>query len=113
VWLFSHDEGACWAPTDIAANSIVLTHWGRMDLEHTSNTAYSSDNYTFDWSHPQLQPDGWTKYIKVRLLALASSRWRRSPQSARLHQVTRLQGARGASGVNWHSHNTAGPTQWT
>jgi hypothetical protein len=24
-------------------NSIMLTHWGRMDLEHQSNTAYGYD----------------------------------------------------------------------
>jgi formate-dependent nitrite reductase cytochrome c552 subunit len=79
IWLFSHDEGACWAPTDVRGtraaapglalprplphicvccnsarccsaaclqvfkNSIMLTHWGRMDLEHESNTAYGYD----------------------------------------------------------------------
>ncbi len=70
VWLFSHDEGACWAPTEVATNSIILTHWGRMDLNHTSNTAFTSDNYTFDWVHAQLQPEGWTKYIQVWTRAL-------------------------------------------
>ena len=43
VWLFSHDEGACWAPGVIANNSIILTHWGRQELNHTSNTAYGAD----------------------------------------------------------------------
>ncbi|KAJ9511254.1 hypothetical protein QJQ45_017152, partial [Haematococcus lacustris] len=40
VWLTPHDEGACWAPRVITDNSIILTHWGRMDANHTSNTAY-------------------------------------------------------------------------
>lgn len=34
VFLFTHDEGACWAPT-IAKNAVWLTHWGRMGLNHT------------------------------------------------------------------------------
>ena len=42
----SHDEGACYAPTDIYNASIFLTHWGRTDLEHESNTAFTPDNYT-------------------------------------------------------------------
>ncbi|KAG2501891.1 hypothetical protein HYH03_000389 [Edaphochlamys debaryana] len=45
IWLFAADEGACWAPTEIFNTSIMLTHWGRMDLNHTSNTAYLADNY--------------------------------------------------------------------
>jgi hypothetical protein len=43
IWLFSHDEGACWAPTELYNNSIILTHWGRMDPDHTSGTAFHSD----------------------------------------------------------------------
>ena len=34
IWLFSHDEGACWAPTEVYNTSIILTHWGRMDVNH-------------------------------------------------------------------------------
>ena len=34
IWLMSHDEGACYAPTDIYRESIFLTHWGRTDLVH-------------------------------------------------------------------------------
>ena len=29
IWLAAADEGACWMPTEIYQNSIVLTHWGR------------------------------------------------------------------------------------
>ncbi|KAG2488354.1 hypothetical protein HYH03_013044 [Edaphochlamys debaryana] len=45
IWLTNHDEGACYMPTEIYNTSIMLTHWGRMDLNHTSNTAYGPDNY--------------------------------------------------------------------
>jgi hypothetical protein len=67
IWLFTHDEGACWAPSEVYNTSIILTHWGRLDKEHVSNTAYDRDNYTMEHSHPQLQPEGWLKYIKVGL----------------------------------------------
>lgn len=30
IWLFSHDEGACWAPSEIYNVSIILTQWGRL-----------------------------------------------------------------------------------
>ena len=33
-------------PSEIYNTSIMLTHWGRMDLDHQSNTAYVPDNYT-------------------------------------------------------------------
>ena len=32
--MFSHDEGACWAPTEIYNTSIILMHWGRLDPDH-------------------------------------------------------------------------------
>ena len=35
IWLMTHDEGACYAPTEIYNTSIFLSHWGRMDLNHT------------------------------------------------------------------------------
>lgn len=34
IWFMAHDEGACYAPTEIYNTSIFLTHWGRMDLNH-------------------------------------------------------------------------------
>jgi hypothetical protein len=40
IWLFAHDEGACWAPTEVYQNSIILTHWGRLDPDHASGTSY-------------------------------------------------------------------------
>lgn len=30
-----HDEGSCWMPTSIK-NSIILSHWGRHDTNHSS-----------------------------------------------------------------------------
>ncbi|KAF8066266.1 SULTR2 [Scenedesmus sp. PABB004] len=30
IWLFAHDEGACWAPAEVYARSIILTQWGRL-----------------------------------------------------------------------------------
>ena len=29
IWLIAADEGACWMPTEIYQNSIILTHWGK------------------------------------------------------------------------------------
>eukprot|EP00798_Chlamydomonas_sp_ICE-L_P023547 gene23547-9071_t len=61
IWPFTHDEGACWAPNDVVP-SIWLTHWGRMDLDHTSNSAFLPDNYTMDTKSPR-QPNGWRHKI--------------------------------------------------
>ncbi|PNH07817.1 putative glucuronoxylan glucuronosyltransferase F8H, partial [Tetrabaena socialis] len=72
IWLMAHDEGACYMPTHVFNASIVLTHWGRTELNHTSNTAYDADNYNLktdlrgwkgaDWQdkmagHPCYLPD--------------------------------------------------------
>lgn len=40
IWLFSHDEGACWAPAEIYNSSIILTHWGRTGDAHESGTSF-------------------------------------------------------------------------
>lgn len=71
IWLATHDEGACWFPTEVYNNSIILTHWGRMDVNHTSNTAYELDNYStvkFDnysqhlgMGGPDSKPISWTE----------------------------------------------------
>jgi hypothetical protein len=47
----------------VANTSIILTHWGRLELNHSSNTAYGFDNYTFEFTHKTLQPDGWLHHI--------------------------------------------------
>eukprot|EP00775_Hariotina_reticulata_P012387 gene12387-12521_t len=71
IWLATHDEGACWFPTEVYNHSIILTHWGRMDADHTSNTAYELDNYStvkFDnysqhlgMGSPDSKPISWTE----------------------------------------------------
>ena len=33
-------------PTEVYENSIVLTHWGRIELDHVSNTAFKWDDYS-------------------------------------------------------------------
>ncbi len=47
IFLWSHDEGACYAPEN-SWNAIMLTHWGRLDFPHSSNTGYWHDNYTLE-----------------------------------------------------------------
>ncbi|KXZ53464.1 hypothetical protein GPECTOR_7g914 [Gonium pectorale] len=61
IWLFPHDEGACWAPT-VLKDSVWLTHWGRLGLDHESKTSFEADNYTRDFKTWR-QPEGYTKYI--------------------------------------------------
>ena len=47
IWLFAHDEGACWAPRELYERSVVLTHWGRADgVGHVSGSTYGQDNYS-------------------------------------------------------------------
>ncbi|KAG2424862.1 hypothetical protein HYH02_015125 [Chlamydomonas schloesseri] len=63
IWLMTHDEGACYAPTEIYKSSIFLTHWGRRDADHKSNTAFTPDNYTQEYVHP-MQENGWLHLIE-------------------------------------------------
>jgi hypothetical protein len=46
--------GGCWVPNEVWPG-IVLSHWGRRDAEHVSNTAYGPDNYS------QQHVDEWQK----------------------------------------------------
>lgn len=67
VWLAPHDEGACCFPTDIYQLSIILTHWGRTDPDHSSNTAFAADNYSQPWvdpAHKGYENVSWTELIK-------------------------------------------------
>lgn len=59
IWLMSHDEGACYAPISIW-NSTILSHWGRLERNHSSSSGYGPDNYDVDPIHYLLQPKGWT-----------------------------------------------------
>ncbi|KAG2489065.1 hypothetical protein HYH03_012501 [Edaphochlamys debaryana] len=52
IFLTNHDEGACYMPTEIYETAIMLTHWGRLDLNHTSNTGWKPDNYTAGMTWP-------------------------------------------------------------
>ncbi|CAK0774152.1 hypothetical protein CVIRNUC_004140 [Coccomyxa viridis] len=62
-WLVTHDEGSCWVPAEIR-NSIILSHWGRKDKGHRSNSAFAPwDNYTDEVVHPEWWPDGYQNYI--------------------------------------------------
>jgi hypothetical protein len=37
---------------------VILSHWGRLDAEPASNTAYPPDNYTQPWTD-EWQPADW------------------------------------------------------
>lgn len=45
VQLQNHDEGSCWLP-EVLRNATMLTHWGRIDEIHVSQTHFPYDNYT-------------------------------------------------------------------
>ncbi|KAG2444185.1 hypothetical protein HYH02_009123 [Chlamydomonas schloesseri] len=62
IWTFTHDEGACWAP-NVLNTSIWLTHWGRMDPDHKSNTAFIPDSYDRDFKSVY-QPEGYRVHMK-------------------------------------------------
>ncbi|GIL69673.1 hypothetical protein Vretifemale_506 [Volvox reticuliferus] len=60
IWLNPHDEGACYVWKDIWPG-VMLSHWGRTDFPHASNTAYSQDNYSLPLHHP-LHPGDWLEH---------------------------------------------------
>ena len=45
-------------------SSIILSHWGRKDANHTSDSGYHVDVYSNDMSHPQFEPDGFLRKIR-------------------------------------------------
>ncbi|EFJ52271.1 acetylglucosaminyltransferase [Volvox carteri f. nagariensis] len=57
IWLMAPDEGACYMPTVVYNSSIILTHWGRMDPDHKSGSAFDQDIYDKDL--PVAQFKGW------------------------------------------------------
>ncbi|RMZ55166.1 hypothetical protein APUTEX25_005444 [Auxenochlorella protothecoides] len=57
IWLATHDEGSCWVP-NVIRPSIIFSHWGRTDHNHTSWTGYGPDNYSLNISHPLYAPKG-------------------------------------------------------
>ncbi|MEW5312044.1 MAG: hypothetical protein WDW38_003706 [Sanguina aurantia] len=44
--------------TPLSMQGIMLTHWGRMDFPHFSNTGYGADNYSLEFEHREL-PGGF------------------------------------------------------
>ncbi|KAL4425009.1 hypothetical protein ABPG77_002894 [Micractinium sp. CCAP 211/92] len=63
IWLVTHDEAPCYVPAAIRP-SIIISHWGRMDANHTSGTGYMADSYDADIRHPQFEPEGWRRKIE-------------------------------------------------
>ncbi len=45
-------------------NSIILTHWGRMDKNHSSGTSYGQDDYSRDVLDDPFLPEGFTHLIR-------------------------------------------------
>ena len=72
IWHFAHDEGACWAPTEVYNNSIILTHWGRMDADHESGTSF-------------LPVRGWSRGRRRRCLSWQA--WRCHQKRRRGHRL--------------------------
>ena len=58
LFLFSHDEGGCWAPAEIARDAVLLTHWGRTDAHPDSSSRYMADNWRVDWRTDIRAPSG-------------------------------------------------------
>ena len=42
IFLFSHDEGGCFAPQPVANAAIILSHWGRLDPEPHASSRYQA-----------------------------------------------------------------------
>lgn len=59
-----HDEGSCHVPY-VWRNAILLTHWGRKDVNHTSRTGYDGDNYSIEGRHAAFEPEGSLIKLKV------------------------------------------------
>jgi hypothetical protein len=59
IWMFTHDEGACWAPAELYEKGIMLTSWGRNTPDnHPSHTNYGQDNYSHDVRDDPALPQG-------------------------------------------------------
>ena len=58
IFLFPHDEGACWAPKELFEYSILLTHWGRKDMVPHSSSRYIPDNWEHTWTVDERAPAG-------------------------------------------------------
>eukprot|EP00775_Hariotina_reticulata_P001698 gene1698-2044_t len=74
IWLFAHDEGACWAPTEIYNRSIILSQWGRLaPPAYKSKNGPVTESLTSRWEYnynkleplddPLAPPGGYGAYI--------------------------------------------------
>jgi hypothetical protein len=59
VWMFAHDEGACWAPAEVYRRSIIITHWARTTPDNLPpHSNYGQDNYSVDITNDPGLPQG-------------------------------------------------------
>lgn len=64
IWLTAADEGACWMPKEIYDTSVILTHWGRLDVDHKSNTAFNRDNYDREYPGSGENGSDWRDSVR-------------------------------------------------
>lgn len=73
IWLVTHDEGSCWVPAAIRP-SIILSHWGRTDLNHSSLSGYHyMDSYRCGVGRPLVdtrKPTVWLRCCFVSCIIL-------------------------------------------
>ena len=86
VFLFSHDEGGCWAPKEVASAAILLTHWGRMDDAPSSSSRYPQDN--------------WQQHVAYSVRSPWGERWDFGARGGGGRMVGRMVGARGMIGTH-------------
>ncbi|KAG2432501.1 hypothetical protein HXX76_008846 [Chlamydomonas incerta] len=63
IWMHPHDEGACYVWKEMWPG-VMLSHWGRMDFPHASNTAYGQDNYSLPLHHAS-HPGDWRDHTSL------------------------------------------------
>eukprot|EP00798_Chlamydomonas_sp_ICE-L_P012371 gene12371-15556_t len=64
IWLMAHDEVCVYvsislAPSEISNTYSMLSHWGRMELHHTSASGWPPDNYSRPLVWPGYQDEDW------------------------------------------------------
>jgi len=71
--MVTHDEASCYVPAAIRP-SVILSHWGRKDKGHKSNSGYWEDVYSQETGHPQVSGGvGGARLAGCARLALAAS----------------------------------------
>jgi hypothetical protein len=66
IWLFTHDEGACWAPKDLYEHGIILSHWGRHTPPHQNHYSIitrSQYNYSAESDDDPFLPGGFHQMV--------------------------------------------------